>query len=88
MSSPIYSNISQNDTEVLEKQWQKIQRRYKKEQWLLIQLEEAAKSHWAERVAQKARKEVEAKARKEAKRRRVMEKEEKKKRTLDYFQQL
>jgi len=88
MSFPIHSNISQNDTEVLEKQWQEIQRRYEKEQRLLIQLEEAAKSHRAEHVAQKARKEVEAKARKEAERRRVMEKEEKKKRTLDYLQQL
>ena len=43
---------------------------------------------WAERMAQKARREVEAKAREEAKRKRVVKKKKKKKkkkRILEYF---
>ena len=88
MSSPIYSNISQNNAEVLEKQQQEIQQRHKEEQWLLVQLEDAMKSYWAEHVAQKTRKEAEAKAREEAKKRMVAEEEKKKKRTLEYLQQL
>jgi len=48
-------------------------------------LEEAVKSHRAEYVAQKTRKEVEAKAREEAERRRVVEDKKKKKRTLEYL---
>ena len=39
-------------------------------------------------MAQKVRREAEAKTRKEAERRRVAEEEEKKKRTLEYLQQL
>jgi len=39
-------------------------------------------------MAQKARREVEVKVREEAERKRVVEKEEKKKRTLKYLQQL
>jgi len=62
MSSSALSDISQNDTEVLKKQRQEIQQRYKEEQWLLAQLEEAAKLHQAEHAAQKARREVEEKA--------------------------
>jgi len=57
MSSPAPSDISQNDAEVLEKQRQEMQQRHKEEQRLLVQLEEAAKLHRAERMAQKARKE-------------------------------
>ena len=87
MSSPTLSNISQNDAKVLKKQWQKKQQRYKKQQQLLVQLEEIAKSCRTKHVAQKARKEAEAKAREEAKRRSVAE-EEKKKRILEYIQQL
>ena len=45
-------------------------------------------AHHAERVAQKARREAEAKAKEEAKRQRVAEKEERKKRTVEYLQQL
>jgi len=45
-----------------------MQQRHKEEQWLLAQLEEAAKLCWAERVAQKARREVEEKAWEEAER--------------------
>ena len=39
-------------------------------------------------MTQKARKEAEAKVRKEAKKRRVVKEEKKKKRTLEYIQQL
>ena len=39
----------------------------------MIQLEEAAKLHWAKCVVQKARREVEEKAQEEAKRQRVAE---------------
>jgi len=42
----------------------------------------------AERVAQKARREVEAKAKEETKRQSVAEEEERKKRTVEYLQQL
>jgi len=62
MSSPAPSDISQNDAEVLEKQQQEMQWRYEEEQQLLVQLEEVAKLHWAEHVAQKARREAEEKA--------------------------
>ena len=62
MSSPAPSNILQNNTEILEKQWQEMQWRYKKEQQLLEQLEEVAKSRQAERMAQKAKREAEKKA--------------------------
>jgi len=44
MSSLTHSDISQDNTEILEKQWQEMQ-------WLLVQLEEVAKLHWAEHVA-------------------------------------
>ena len=39
-----------------------MQWRYKKKQWLLAQLEEVVKSHQAEHVAQKTKREVEEKA--------------------------
>ena len=42
----------------------------------------------AKHVAQKTRKEAEAKAREEAKRKRIVEKKKKKRRMLEYFQQL
>jgi len=88
MSSPAPSNISQNDAETFEKQWQEMQWRHEEEQQLLAQLEEAAKLRRAERAAQKARREVEAKAKEEAERQRVAEEEERKKRTREYLQQL
>jgi len=65
-----------------------MQWRHEEEQQLLAQLEEAAKLRWAERTAQKARREVEAKAKEEAKRQRVVEEEERKRRTMEYLQQL
>jgi len=68
MSSPAPSNILQNNAEVLEKQRQEMQQKHEEEQRLLAQLEEAAKLRQAECVAQKARREVEAKAKEEAER--------------------
>jgi len=47
-----------------------------------------AKLYWAKHVAQKARKEAKAKVREKAERRSVVEKKKKKKRTLEYIQQL
>ena len=88
MSSPVPSNISQNDAEVLEKQWQEKQQRHEEEQWLLAQLEEAAKLCQAEHAAQKARREVEEKVHEEAERQRVAEEEERKKRMVEYLQWL
>jgi len=85
MSSSIPSDISQNNAEVLEKQWQEIQWRHEEEQRLLTQLEDAAKLRQAEHVAQKARREVEEKAREEAERQRVAEEEERKKRMMEYL---
>jgi len=84
MSSPALSDISQNDTEVLEKQWQEMQQRHEEEQ-LLAQLEEATKLHRAEHTAQKARREAEAKANEEAERQRVVEDKERKRRTMEYL---
>ena len=57
-------------------------------QQLLLQLEEGVKLHQAEHAAQKARREVEEKAREKAKRQRIAEEKKKKKRILEYFQQL
>ena len=88
MSSPAPSNISQNDTEALEKQWQEMQQRHEEEQRSLLQLQEAAEAHRAKCAAQKARREVEAKAKEEAERQRVAEEEERKKRTREYLQRL
>jgi len=45
-----------------------MQQRHKEEQQLLTQLEEVAKLRWAGHVAQKARREAEEKAQKEAER--------------------
>ena len=85
MSSPAPFNISQNNAEILEKQWQEMQWRHEEEQQLLAQLEEVAKLCQAERTAQKARRKVEAKAKKEAERQRVAEEEERKKRMIEYL---
>ena len=45
-----------------------MQQRHQEQQQLLVQLEEVAKLYQAEHTAQKARREVEEKAQKEAKR--------------------
>ena len=47
-----------------------------------------AKLHWAKCVAQKTRREVEEKAWKGAKKQRVVEEEERKRRTIEYLQWL
>jgi len=88
MSSSAPSDISQNDAEALEKQWQEMQQRHEEEQRFLLQLQEAAEARHAEHVAQKARREAEAKAKEEAERQRVIEEEERKKRTREYLQRL
>jgi len=88
MSSPAPSDISQNDTKILEKQWQEMQRRHKEQQQLLVQLEEAAKLCRAEHTAQKARREVEKKAQEEAEKQRVAKEEERKRRMMEYLQRL
>jgi len=62
-----------------------MQWRHKEEQWLLVQLEEAAKLYWAECMAQKARREVEQKAKEEVERQRVAKEEERKRRTVEYL---
>ena len=64
---------------MLEEQCYKIQQRHEKEQQLLVFLKEAVEAHCVECVAQKARREVEARTRKEAKRKRIVEEEKKKK---------
>jgi len=65
-----------------------MQRRHEEEQRSLLRLQEAAEVCHAERAAQKARREAEAKAKEEAKRQRVAEEEERKKRTMEYLQRL
>ena len=70
MSSPAHSNISQNNTEILETQQQEMQQRYKEKQYLLVQIEEVAKLCRAKHVDQKTRREAEEKTRKEAERQR------------------
>ena len=77
MSFPTYSDISQNNTEILEIQWQEIQWRHEEEQQLLVQLKEVAKLCQAECVAQKTRSKVEAKAKEEAEKQRIAEEKEK-----------
>ena len=88
MSSPAYSNLSQNDTEMLEEQRRKMQWRHEEEQQSLLQLQKAVEARHTEHAAQKARREAEARAKEEAKRQRVAEEEERKKRTREYLQQL
>jgi len=88
MSSPAHSNVSQNDAKMLEEQRCQMQRRHEEEQQSLLQLQETAEAHHAERAAQKARREAEAKAKEEAERQRVAEEEERKRRTREYLQKL
>ena len=88
MSSPVPSDISQNDAKVLEKQRKEMQQRHEKEQRSLLWLQEAAEAHHAKRMAQKARREAEAKAKEEAERQRVVEEKKRKKRTREYLQWL
>ena len=64
-----------------------MQKRYKKEQWLLACLEEAVEACHIEHVAQKARKEAKTKAREEAEKQGLAEEEDKRKQ-MEYLQQL
>ena len=84
MSFPAPSDISQNDTEMLKEQHCEMQWWHEKEQQSLLQLQEAAEACCAECAAQKARREVEAKAKEEAKKQRIVEKKKK----LEYIQRL
>ena len=88
MSFPTHSDLSQNDAEMLEEQCCEMQRWHEEEEQSLLQLQEAAEAHRAERAAQKARREAEAKAKEEAEKQRVAEEEERKKRTVEYLQRL
>ena len=88
MSSPAPSDISQNDAEMLEEQYREMQRWHEEEQQSLLWLQKAAEARHAEHAAQKARREVEARAKEEAKRQRVVEEEERKKRIREYLQRL
>ena len=65
-----------------------MQQRYEKEQWLLAQLKEVAKSCRAECATQTAKREAEEKAQEETKRQKVVEEEERKKRIIEYLQRL
>ena len=85
MSSPVHSNLSQNDAEMLEEQRHEMQWWHEEEQWSLLRLQEAAEACHAEHTAQKARKKAEAKAKEEAKRKRVAEEEERKRRIVEYL---
>jgi len=51
MSSPVPSNISQNDTEMIEEQCHEMQQQYKEEQQSLLHLQEAAEAYHVEYVA-------------------------------------
>jgi len=77
------SNISQNNTKNLKKQWQEMQWRHKEEQRLL---EQVAKLYQAEHVAQKARSKVEEKTQEEAERQRVVEEKKIMNRMIEYLQ--
>ena len=65
-----------------------MQRQHEEEQQSLLRLQKAVEAHHAERAAQKARRETEARAKEEAKRQRVTEEKERKKRMMEYLQQL
>ena len=68
MSSPAPSDISQNDAEMLEEQRWEMQQWHEEEQQSLLWLQKAAEACCAERAAQKARREAEARAKEEAER--------------------
>jgi len=48
MSSPIHSNLSQNNAEMLEEQHREMQRQHEEEQQSLLRLQEAAEARRAE----------------------------------------
>ena len=65
-----------------------MQWKHEKKQQLLLQLKKVVKLCQAEHAAQKARREVKEKAKEKAERQRVIEEKKKKKRVLEYIQQL
>ena len=69
---------------MLKEQCYKMQQWHEEEQQSLLQLQEIAEACCTEHVAQKARRETEAKAKEEAKKQRIAEKKKK----LEYIQQL
>ena len=83
MSFPAPSDISQNDAEMLEEQHYEMQWQHEEEQQSLLWLQETVEARHAECMAQKARREAEAKAKKEAKKQRIVEKKK-----LEYIQWL
>ena len=70
---------------MLKEQCWEIQQWHKEKQWLLVCLEEAMEACHVEHIAQKTRREVETKAKKETKRQRLVEEEESRKK-LEYIQ--
>ena len=88
MSSLTHFDLFQNNAEMLKEQCYEMQQWHEKEQQSLLQLQEAAAACHAEHAAQKARRKVEAKAKEEAKRKRITEKKERKRRTVEYLQWL
>ena len=62
---------------MLKEQCYEMQQWHEGEQQSLLQLQEIAEAHCTERVAQKARREAEAKAKEEAKKQRIAEKKKK-----------
>ena len=51
MSSPVPSNISQNNAEILKEQHCEMQQRYEEEQQSLLHLQEVAEAHHTEHAA-------------------------------------
>ena len=83
MSSPIPSNISQNNAEMLKEQHHEMQQWYEEKQQSFLWLQEVVEAHHAEHVAQKAKREAEAKAKEKAEKWRIAEKKK-----LEYIQWL
>jgi len=77
MSFPAPFDISQHNAEILEKQHCKMQQWHQKEQQSLLHLQEAVEACYIECAAQKTRREVEAKAREEAKKWRIAKEKKK-----------
>ena len=88
MSFLTYSDLFQNDAEMLEEQRCEIQQQHEEQQQSLLRLQEAAEAYHAEHMVQEARRKAEVKAKEEAKRQRVAEEKERKRRTVEYLQRL
>ena len=68
MSFPASSDISQDNTEMLEEQCHEMQRWHEEEQQSLLRLQKAVEAYCAECAAQKARRKAEAKVKEETER--------------------